>query len=62
MVYMKIHHEKVTPENAADLVKICPFSAISYENEKLDIGAVNGMVFACMQIMKMVGFILLHTN
>lgn len=39
MVYMKIHHEKVTPENAADLVKLCPFSAISYENEKLDIGA-----------------------
>lgn len=39
MVTIKINHDKVTPEIAQTLVDLCPFSAISYEGGKLDIGA-----------------------
>jgi len=34
-----IHQEKVTPEKAEKLVGICPFGAISYENEKLEVSS-----------------------
>ena len=36
---MKIHQEKVTPAIAQQLVELCPFSAITYQNQKLEIGA-----------------------
>lgn len=39
MVIMKIHQEKVTPAIAQQLVELCPFSAITYQNQKLEIGA-----------------------
>lgn len=34
-----INQNKVTPENAQQLIKLCPFSAIEYNNGKLDINA-----------------------
>lgn len=34
-----INQNKVTPENAQQLVKLCPFGAIEYNNSKLDINA-----------------------
>ena len=36
---MIIHHELVTPELAAELVSLCPFGAISYKENALDISA-----------------------
>ena len=32
-----IKHERITAQNAQELVKICPFGAISYENDRLDL-------------------------
>lgn len=34
-----INHDKITPEVAEQLVKICPFSAISYKDGKLDVSS-----------------------
>ena len=34
-----IHHDRVTPESARKLMELCPFGAISYEQEKLDISS-----------------------
>ncbi len=34
-----IHHEKITEKIAAELVDICPFDAIEYNNKKLDINS-----------------------
>ena len=34
-----INHEKITAEKAENLIKLCPFGAISYENGKLDISS-----------------------
>lgn len=48
MSYLKINHDKITAENAEDLIKICPFSAITYENGKLEIGAGCKMCKMCV--------------
>lgn len=48
MSYLKINQEKITAENAEELIKICPFSAITYENGKLDIGAGCKMCRMCV--------------
>lgn len=49
MARLVIHHELVTPSAAKELVSICPFSAISYENEKLDINAACKMCRICVR-------------
>lgn len=48
MSYLKINHDKITAENAEDLMKICPFSAITYENGRLEIGAGCKMCKMCV--------------
>lgn len=42
-----INHEKVTPNVAEELVNICPFGAISFTNEKLDISSACKMCKMC---------------
>ena len=49
MTYIKINDEKITPESAEQLVGICPFSAISYKNGKLDIDAACKMCKLCIK-------------
>ncbi len=44
-----INHELVTPEKAADLVSVCPFNAISFENGKLDISSGCKMCKMCVR-------------
>ena len=44
-----IHQEKITPEKAENLIKICPFGAISYENGKLDISSACKMCKMCVK-------------
>ena len=42
-----INHSKVTAENAQGLISLCPFGAITYENEKLDISSGCKMCKMC---------------
>ncbi len=51
MAYLKINHSKLTPEKARELVKTCPFSAISYEGE-LSINAACKMCKLCVKSCK----------
>lgn len=44
-----INHNKITPEKADLLVKICPFGAISYEGGKLDISSACKMCKMCVK-------------
>ena len=44
-----INHTLVTPEKAADLVSVCPFGAISYENGVLDISSGCKMCKMCVR-------------
>ena len=44
-----IHHEKVTPEKAAALVKLCPFNAITYQDSKLEINSACKMCKMCVR-------------
>ena len=44
-----IHHNLVTPEKAEALISLCPFGAISYENEKLDISSGCKMCKMCVR-------------
>ena len=44
-----INHELITPKKASDLVAVCPFGAISYENEKLDISSGCKMCKMCVR-------------
>ena len=44
-----INHNLVTPEKAESLVKICPFNAITYENDKLDITSACKMCKMCVR-------------
>ncbi len=46
MGYLKINHERVTPENAEILVKTCPFGAIGY-NGQLEISSACKMCKLC---------------
>ncbi len=47
MISLKINNAAVTPLVAAEIMKICPFSAISYQDGKLDIGAGCRMCKLC---------------
>ena len=42
-----IHQDLLTEDNASDIVSICPFGAISYENGKLDISSACKMCKLC---------------
>ena len=44
-----IHHERITPQNASELVALCPFGAISYETGTLDISSGCKMCKMCVQ-------------
>lgn len=44
-----IKNELVTKEKAENLVKICPFNAISFENDKLDISSACKMCKLCVK-------------
>ncbi len=44
-----INHNLVTPEKAEALVKVCPFGAITYEGEKLDITSACKMCKMCVR-------------
>jgi len=44
-----INYEKVTPQKAESLVKICPFGAISYTDGKLDISPACKMCKLCVK-------------
>ncbi len=49
MAYLKINQELLDPEKAELLKDICPFSAISYENGRLDISAACKMCKICIK-------------
>ncbi|MCI8631895.1 MAG: electron transfer flavoprotein subunit alpha [Lachnospiraceae bacterium] len=49
MAELRIHHEKIDAAAAGQLVKLCPFSAISYENDKLQINAACKMCKMCVR-------------
>ena len=44
-----IQHHLVTPEKAETLINLCPFNAISYENDKLDISSGCKMCKMCVR-------------
>lgn len=44
-----IHHEQVTLEKAEALIKVCPFNAITYENNTLDISSGCKMCKMCVR-------------
>ena len=44
-----INHEKITPQKADSLIKICPFGAISYTDGKLDISPACKMCKLCVK-------------
>ena len=49
MPELKINQEKVTAEIAEKLVSLCPFSAISYEENKLSINSACKMCKLCVK-------------
>ena len=49
MPELKINHEKVTAEAAEKLVSLCPFSAISYEDNKLSVNSACKMCKLCVK-------------
>lgn len=46
---LNIKHEAINAENAASLVKLCPFGAISYEGGRLDISSACKMCKMCVK-------------
>ncbi len=46
---LKINQSLITAENAATLIKLCPFGAISYEGGKLDISSACKMCKMCVR-------------
>ncbi|MBQ5389294.1 MAG: FAD-binding protein [Clostridia bacterium] len=46
---LKINQNLVTPDNAKELIKLCPFGAISYDGAKLDISAACKMCKMCIR-------------
>lgn len=44
-----INQDKITPDVAESLIKICPFGAISYDNGKLDISSACKMCKMCVK-------------
>ena len=49
MAHLKINQEKITPSLAESLAKGCPFGAISYENDKLNISSACKMCRICVK-------------
>lgn len=49
MAYLKINQELINTEKAALLKDICPFSAMSYENGRLDISAACKLCKLCIK-------------
>lgn len=49
MISLKINRELVTPLAAEALIKVCPFSAVTYDGEELDIGAGCRMCKLCVK-------------
>ena len=49
MAELKIHHEKIDAAAAEQLIGLCPFSAISYENGRLQINAACKMCKMCVR-------------
>lgn len=47
MAYLKINHDRITPEAAEKLISLCPFGAISYDGQKLDISSACKMCGIC---------------
>jgi len=46
---LKINHNMITAEKAQELISLCPFGAISYENGKLDISSACKMCKMCVR-------------
>ena len=44
-----VNHNKINAQNAKDLIALCPFNAISYENDKLDISSACKMCKMCVK-------------
>lgn len=49
MAYLLVHNEKLTPEITEKLISVCPFSAITFEDGKLQIGAGCKMCKLCVK-------------
>ncbi len=49
MPHLQIHHEKMTQEIADQLVALCPFSALEYSNQQLEINAGCKMCGICVK-------------
>ena len=49
MAYLKVNEDRITPESAEQLIGICPFSAISYEDGRLNINAACRMCRLCVK-------------
>ncbi len=49
MAYLKINQNKVTPDAALDLCKLCPFSAIEYADRQLKINSACKMCKMCVK-------------
>lgn len=49
MGYLKINNDILTEEKAKALVKICPFNALSYDGEKLEISSACKMCKLCVK-------------
>ena len=49
MAELVVHQEKVTKEVADELIKICPFNAIKYENGEIEIDAACKMCKICVK-------------
>ncbi len=49
MAYLKINKEKITPQSAEALQKVCPFSAIGYEDGELKINSACKMCKLCVK-------------
>lgn len=49
MAYLKVHNEKMTPDIIKKLISNCPFSAITSENGKVEIGAGCKMCKLCVK-------------
>lgn len=49
MPELKVHQEKVTADIARELISLCPFSAISYENSTLQVSSACKMCRMCVR-------------
>lgn len=49
MAELRIHHSRIDAEAAAQLVELCPFSAISYENGRLSVSAACKLCKQCVR-------------